>query len=241
MADILLDVTGLRAGYGRIPILHGADLTVRTGECLGILGHNGMGKTTLLRTIAGQLPVTGGTIRLRGADIGRLSAARRARMGLSLIPQGRQIFAQLSVMENLEVGASHADRREASRIIEEVIEDLPRLKPILTRPGGVLSGGEQQILALARCLCTRPALMLMDEPTEGIQPSIIEEIRDTLARLAKARGLSVLLVEQNLDFLLGLADRIQIIQRGELTHAVAAGAFRESGLAVEFDLQAAGY
>ncbi|MFE3837157.1 ABC transporter ATP-binding protein [Pseudogemmobacter sonorensis] len=241
MAETLLDIAGLRAGYGRIPILHGADLSLRTGECLGILGHNGMGKTTLLRTIAGHLPVTGGTLRFRGQGIARQSAARRARLGLGLIPQGRQIFAQLSVMENLEVGASHATRREAALIVEEVVEDLPRLKPILNRPGGVLSGGEQQILALARCLCARPALMLMDEPTEGIQPSIIEEIRETLSRLARARGLSVLLVEQNLDFLLGLADRVQIIRRGELTHAVPAAAFRDSGLADEFDLQAAGY
>lgn len=241
MAETFLEISDLRAGYGRIPILHGVSLEMREGECLGILGHNGMGKTTLLRTIAGHIPVTAGKIVFRGRDLTRVTPASRARAGLGLIPQGRQIFPQLSVLENLAVGASHAPTAEARAIVQEVIEDLPRLKPILTRAGGVLSGGEQQILALARCLCARPRLMLMDEPTEGIQPSIIEEIRDTLRRLAGARGLSVLLVEQNLDFMLGLADRIQIIQRGELTHAVPAPEFRTSGLAHEFDLQAAGY
>ncbi|MDS9468483.1 ABC transporter ATP-binding protein [Paracoccus sp. MBLB3053] len=241
MAETLLQISGLRSGYGRIPILHGIDLELRQGECLGILGHNGMGKSTLLRTIAGHIPATGGTILLGGKDVTKASPAFRARAGLGLIPQGRQIFAQLTVRENLAVGAHQASPGEAIRIIDEVVEDLPRLKPILTREGGVLSGGEQQILALGRCLCARPKLILMDEPTEGIQPSIIEEIRDTLRRLARARNLSVLLVEQNLEFMLGLTDRMQIIQRGELSHAVPTNAFRDSGLAQEFDLQATGY
>lgn len=241
MAEPILKITGLRAGYGRIPILHGVDLKMRAGECLGVLGHNGMGKTTLLRTIAGHIPVAAGKITLFGRDVGSLTAAARSRAGLGVIPQGRQIFPQLTVQENLMVGACHLPAAEARRVIDGVVEDLPRLKPILSRMGGVLSGGEQQILALARCLCAQPKLMLMDEPTEGIQPSIIEEIRDTLRRLTRARGVSVLLVEQNLDFMLGLTDRIQIIQRGELTHAVPTAEFRASGLARDFDLQAAGY
>lgn len=237
----VLAIDGLRSGYGRVPILHGVTLEMNAGECHGVLGHNGMGKTTLLRTVAGHITATAGTIILEGHDVTRATPARRARAGMGLIPQGRQIFPQLSVRENLYVAACQVPGAEAQSIVDETLEEFPRLKPVLARAGGVLSGGEQQILALARCLCTRPRLLLMDEPTEGIQPSIIDEIRETLQRLTRSHRLSMLLVEQNLDFLMGLADRIQIIQRGELSHPVPSADFRSSGLAQEFDLQASGY
>ncbi|TAN15238.1 MAG: ABC transporter ATP-binding protein [Rhizobiaceae bacterium] len=220
MSNEILTVTGLRAGYDRIPILFGIDFNVASGEFVGILGHNGMGKSTLLKTLMGHLPATGGKIIFDGDDITSLSPAQRARRGLGYVPQGRQIFPALNALDNLRVGAARLDRASASHAIERVLEELPRLKPILTRAGGVLSGGEQQILALGRCLCSQPRLVLLDEPTEGIQPSIIEEMKEILRALSRSRRMSVLLVEQNLDFISDLADRVLVIQRGLLSEEV---------------------
>lgn len=208
----LLNVKNIQSGYGRIPILFGIDLSIAEGEFVGILGHNGMGKSTLLRTLMGHIPATAGTITFAGTDVTRASPAARSRSGIGYVPQGRQIFPALSVIDNLRVAASRAGRKQTA-IIEQVIEEFPRLKPILSRAGGVLSGGEQQIVALARCLCAEPQLVLLDEPTEGIQPSIIEEMKDTLKALARSRNLSILLVEQNLEFISDLATRVLVIKR----------------------------
>ncbi|WP_320203193.1 ABC transporter ATP-binding protein [Agrobacterium rosae] len=205
----MLEVTQLRSGFGRIPIIGGVDLGVAPGELLGILGHNGAGKTTLLKTLAGFLPVTDGSIRLEGRDIASLPPYARARAGMGYVPQGRRIFPALSVRENLEIAAARSGRS-----IEEVLELFPRIVRLLDRAGGALSGGEQQLLALARCLCARPKIMLLDEPTEGIQPSIIEEMIETLLRIRKSDGLTILLVEQNLECLQALADRILVLNRG---------------------------
>lgn len=212
----LLNVKNIQSGYGRIPILFGIDLSIAEGEFVGILGHNGMGKSTLLRTLMGHIPATAGTITFAGTDVTRASPAARSRSGIGYVPQGRQIFPALSVIDNLRVAASRAGRKQTA-IIEQVIEEFPRLKPILSRAGGVLSGGEQQIVALARCLCAEPQLVLLDEPTEGIQPSIIEEMKDTLKALARSRNLSILLVEQNLEFISDLATRVLVIKRGQLS------------------------
>lgn len=214
-----LSVSELHAGYGNIPILFGLDFHVDPGELLGIMGHNGMGKTTLLRALMGHLPANKGTIMLDGVDITSLKPEQRARQGLGLVPQGRQIFANLSVIDNLRVGAVHLPRREAQRKVEAIIEELPRLKPILSRTGGVLSGGEQQILALGRCLCAEPRLILLDEPTEGIQPSIVEEIAEFLRRLAGLGELSIILVEQDLAFISQLATRVLTLRKGKLEHS----------------------
>lgn len=214
--SVLLDVSDLRAGYGRIPILAGVTLSMAEGEYLGILGHNGMGKTTLLRSLMGQLPATGGTVRLAGTDITRRKTHERARMGLGLVPQGREIFPELSVIDNLRMGLAAAPKEDLS-MIDAVLEDFPRLTPLLDRRGGALSGGEQQLLALARCLCTRPKLILLDEPTEGIQPSIIEEMIETLLMLKSRWALSLVVVEQNLEFITSLSDRILKIQKGRIT------------------------
>ena len=216
MQSDLLDVRNLTGGYGRIPILFGIDLSVRKGDFVGILGNNGMGKTTLLRTLMGHLPATGGEIRFAGEEITRSAAERRARRGIGYVPQGRQIFPALSVLDNLRVASVRLPPRAAKAKIEEIVEDLPRLKPILGRVGGVLSGGEQQILALGRCLCASPRLMLLDEPTEGIQPSICDEIQEVLRRFSKRDGLSIVLVEQDLDFISSLASRVLIIRKGRL-------------------------
>ncbi|MDA3888792.1 MAG: ATP-binding cassette domain-containing protein [Allgaiera sp.] len=212
----LLEVSDLRAGYGRIPILAGVTMNMAEGEYLGILGHNGMGKTTLLRSLMGQLPATGGRVAFLGTDITRKRAHERARMGIGLVPQGREIFADLSVIDNLRMGLAAAPKEDLS-IIDAVLEDFPRLTPLLDRRGGALSGGEQQLLALARCLCTKPKLVLLDEPTEGIQPSIIEEMIETLLALKQRWNLSLVVVEQNLDFITSLSDRILKIQKGRIT------------------------
>jgi branched-chain amino acid transport system ATP-binding protein len=208
----MLRVEGLRAGYGRIPVLQGIDFSAGEGECVGVLGHNGMGKTTLMRTIAGQIAATSGAIHLDDVEITRMPSHGRARHGLGYVPQGRVIFPTLSVAENLWMGTC-SDRRSGD-VLDSVLEIFPRLKPILGRVGGVLSGGEQQILAIARCVCGNPRVMLLDEPTEGIQPSIVEEIGEQLLGLRKKSGLAIVLVEQSLNFVRKLADRVLVIQKG---------------------------
>ncbi|MGJ5020154.1 ABC transporter ATP-binding protein [Bradyrhizobium oligotrophicum] len=212
----LLEVKGLKSGYGRIPILFGVDLTVADGEYLGILGHNGMGKTTALRTLMGHLPTTDGSVVFAGKTITHLKPHERSRLGIGLVPQGREIFPDLSVMENLRMGLAAAPKEDRS-VIDAVLQDFPRLVRLLDRRGGALSGGEQQLLALARCLCTKPKLILLDEPTEGIQPSIIEEIIETLLALKSRWKMSLIVVEQNLEFITSLSDRILHIQKGRIT------------------------
>jgi len=172
-----------------------------------------MGKTTLLRTLSGQIRNNSGSIIFDGKEISRQSAYRRARSGLGYVPQGREIFPQLSVLENLKIAELG---RKGGSAIPEVLGYFPILEKLLERPGQALSGGEQQILALARCLVGRPKLILLDEPTEGIQPSIIDQISGKLSELATALNLTILLVEQNLPFIAALAQRILIIQRGEI-------------------------
>ena len=209
----MLELRSVRGGYGRINILDGISLEVHAGELLGILGHNGMGKTTLLRAIIGEVPIAAGELLWQGASISRLPMHRRARLGLGYVPQGRAIFGTLTVLENLRFAARNGSRDE----VELVLAEFPMLRPLLQRQGGLLSGGEQQILALARCLCTRPRVMLLDEPTEGIQPSVIDQLIDLLARLRRRESLTIVLVEQNLDFLRELSDRILVLEKGRVT------------------------
>ena len=211
----MLEVRGLHAGYGAIPVLHDVSLAIARGESVGILGHNGMGKTTLLRTLVGALRATAGTVRFGGADITRHAPHARARLGMAYVPQGREIFPALSAMDNLRMGLVKTGERTMDTI-EALLEDFPRLKPLLERPGGSLSGGEQQLLALARALAGRPTLLLLDEPTEGIQPSIIEEIAETLAALRDRMKLTIVLVEQNLEFIAAVSQRVLVIKRGQI-------------------------
>lgn len=211
----MLEVRGLHAGYGAIPVLHDVSLAIARGESVGILGHNGMGKTTLLRTLVGALRATAGMVRFGGADITRHAPHARARLGMAYVPQGREIFPALSAMDNLRMGLVKTGERTMDTI-EALLEDFPRLKPLLERPGGSLSGGEQQLLALARALAGRPTLLLLDEPTEGIQPSIIEEIAETLAALRDRMKLTIVLVEQNLEFIAAVSQRVLVIKRGQI-------------------------
>ena len=228
----MLSVSGLRSGYGRIPILTGVDLAAADGEAVGILGHNGMGKTTLLRTLMGYLPATGGSVMFAGQDITRLTPTARARLGLGYVPQGREIFGTLTVADNLRMGC--LQQPDPKQTIAAILEDFPRLTRLLDRLGGALSGGEQQMLALARCLCTAPKLILLDEPTEGIQPSIIEEIIETLHTVRARRRTTVVLVEQNLNFIASLSDRILILQKGEVTREIPPEIARDRTMVDEF-------
>ena len=229
----MLQAEALRSGYGRIPILAGVSFTVAQGEFVGILGHNGMGKSTLLKTLMGYLPATGGRVMFEGRDITRLTPTARARLGIGYVPQGREIFPSLSVMENLRMGCL-LSRKDERGTIEAVLEMFPRLRRLLDRTGGALSGGEQQLLALARCLCGAPRLMLLDEPTEGIQPSIIEEIIETLQALRRTHDVTVVLVEQNLKFIAELSQRILIIQKGAITRETSPEAVQDPALIAEF-------
>lgn len=229
----LLKISGLRAGYGRVPVLHGIDLSVNDGEILGILGHNGMGKSTLLKTLMGIIPASGGSMTFDGQDIGRQRSSGRAQLGIGYVPQGRGIFPNLSVRDNLRMGIAAHDLDEDSAI-DRVLADFPRLERLLERDGGALSGGEQQLLALARCLVSEPDLILLDEPTEGIQPSIIDEIIDLLKELNRREGLSIVLVEQSLDFITALSDRVLLIQKGKIMGEVSGSEAADPALIEEF-------
>ena len=228
----LLEIHELQAAYGPVPILHKIDMHVEKGEFIGVLGHNGMGKTTLLRALMGFVTTTGGSIKYQDQEIRRLAPYRRARMGMSLVPQGREIFPNLTVQENLAVGS--LGKSVSLDRIDETLEFFPRLRSLLDRRGGALSGGEQQILAIARCLCNQPTLILLDEPTEGVQPSIIDEISEVLQELQVKQNLTIVLVEQNLDFIVGLASRIYTISRGVLDTEIPIEEIQDATMVAEY-------
>lgn len=231
---IVLDVKGLRSAYGRVPVLHGLDFTIRRGEIVGVLGHNGMGKSTLLKTIMGLIPATAGAVVLDGIDLTREASHNRARLGIGYVPQGRGIFPLLSVRDNLRLGIAAHDVDDEQRAIAGVLAEFPQLERLMDRQGGALSGGEQQLLALARCLISDPQVVLLDEPTEGIQPSIVDEIESKLAELARKRGLSVLLIEQNLEFISDLADRILVLKKGQIAGIIEDPSLDNAALVDEF-------
>jgi branched-chain amino acid transport system ATP-binding protein len=230
---MMLKVTQLCAGYGRIPILNGISFALQEGEFVGVLGHNGMGKTTLLKSLMGFLPATSGQVRFEATEVTAMEPYDRARLGFGYVPQGREIFPQLTVYDNLRMGCTK-ERGDEQATIAPILEDFPRLKPLLDRAGGALSGGEQQLLAIARCLCGKPRLVLLDEPTEGIQPSIIDEIVETLQRLRDKSGLTMILVEQNLEFISALSQRILVIQKGTITQEVKPDDLHNASLVGEF-------
>ena len=230
----LLHVKGLRAGYGRVPVLHGVDVWVGEGEIVGVLGHNGMGKTTLLKTLMGLVPATGGSIHFDGMDITRDKSHARARLGIGYVPQGRGIFPTLSVRDNLRMGIAAHGAEDEEAAVEAMLAEFPQLERLLDRPGGALSGGEQQLLALARCLVSDPQLLLLDEPTEGIQPSIVDMIEDKLSELAKRRGLSILLVEQNLEFITDLSDKLVLLGKGQVAGVIDRADYKDAPLIAEF-------
>ena len=218
---MMLQADDLNQYYGSSHSLRGVSLALEQGQCLALLGRNGVGKTTLLKCLMGVLPVASGRVRLAGRDITRLSPHARAAAGIAYVPQGREIFARLTVEENLRMGMAGLPGRAARHIDPEVYVLFPVLKDMLRRRGGDLSGGQQQQLAIARALLQRPRLLILDEPTEGIQPSIIKDIERVIG-LLRARGdMAILLCEQYFDFAHALADRYLVLSRGAV---VAAGA-----------------
>ena len=214
----MLEVNGVDLHYGAAIALRGVSLTARVGEVTCLLGRNGVGKTSLLRAIAGAHPVSAGTIRWNGADVTGLPTYERARRGIAWVPQGRDIFPLLTVRENLETGFAVLPRGER-RMPEQIFELFPVLKTMLRRRGGDLSGGQQQQLAIARALVMRPRLLVLDEPTEGIQPSIIKDIGRVIKLLREGGEMAILLVEQYFDFARDLAQRIVVMDRGDIVLA----------------------
>ena len=210
----MLTLTRINQFYGGSHTLWDLDMTVPKGSCTCLMGRNGMGKTTLLKCIMGLLPLASGELSFEGRDLRAASAEARARLGIGYVPQGREIFSQLTVEENLRVGL--AARKVRARAVPEQIFDLfPVLKKMLRRRGGDLSGGQQQQLAIGRALVIEPTLLVLDEPTEGIQPNIVHEIGEVIARLRGA-GLTVLLVEQKLPFARKVASEVRILDKGRL-------------------------
>jgi urea ABC transporter ATP-binding protein UrtE len=213
----MLAINDLTAAYGTVPVLNGVSLNVAQGEVLALLGRNGVGKTTLLRTVTGLLPTLAGSVSLNGKPLSGLSTHTISRLGVALVPQGRGILAKLSVRENLMVGGRAAAKRDPVPMAE-IVARFPILADRLEQPGGTLSGGQQQQLAIARALSARPVVMLLDEPTEGIQPNVVHDLGDLIRMLTRETGLSVLLVEQNIDFALRTASRCVVMEKGRIVH-----------------------
>ena len=209
----MLEAKGLTLHYGGSQILHGIDLMARAGEVTCVMGNNGVGKTSLMNLLAGRHPRSGGDIAFEGKPLGRLSAQRMARMGVGYVPQGRAIFPMLTVRENLETGFACLPRSER-RIPDEIFDSFPVLAEMAQRRGGDLSGGQQQQLAIARALITRPRVLLLDEPTEGIQPNIIAQIGRVIAALRNRGEMAIVLVEQFFDFAWDLGDSFLVMERG---------------------------
>jgi len=217
--DRILDVRGLWAGYGATPILQGVDMTIMRGEIVGVIGRNGVGKSTLMRCIIGLLDSWRGTIAFMDRDVTALQADARARAGFGYIPQGRDVFPQMSVEENLQVGELIGGPK-GKKLPEMVYEYFPRLKERRKQIAGTMSGGEQQQLAIGRALIGNPALMILDEPSEGIQPSIVQHICEALKSFRSELGTTIVFVEQNLDTILAIAQRCYIMEKGRITHSL---------------------
>jgi urea transport system ATP-binding protein len=225
----MLTIEGLNQFYGGSHTLRDVSLQAEPGAVTAILGRNGMGKTTLLRCLMGLLPVRSGRVMFEGRDITHLKAYERARLGIALVPQGREIFPRLSVVENLRIAMAATGQRERG-VPGWVYETFPILREFMSRRGGDLSGGQQQQLAIARALVTRPRLLILDEPTEGIQPNVIQDIQRVIAGLAARREMSILLVEQYYDFARSLAERYVVLQRGEVIQQGLGARMDEEGV-----------
>jgi urea transport system ATP-binding protein len=220
--EVVLDVKGLHASYGATPILQGVDLTVRKGEIVSLIGRNGVGKTTTMRCLMGLLRTRGGSVQLRGQEISTLSSDARARLGIGYVPQGREVFARMTVAENLMVGELVGGPR-GKKLPELVYQYFPRLAERRNQLAGTMSGGEQQQLAIGRALVGNPALMLLDEPSEGIQPSIVQLICDVLRAIRRDLGTTILFVEQNLDTILDVGERAYVMEKGRVVGRIEPG------------------
>ncbi|MDR6264192.1 ABC transporter ATP-binding protein [Roseobacter sp. N2S] len=221
----MLELSKIQSGYGRVQVLFDVSLTAKAGEITCIMGRNGAGKTTTLKTIMGMLPMTAGAISLDGVDLASLPPHKIPTSGIAYVPQGRRLFSELTVAQNLEVGLLHTADKAATR--EEVLTLFPRLRERLKQQADTLSGGEQQMLAMGRALCLRPKVLLLDEPTEGLQPSMIDLIRDVVIQM-KSRNLAVILVEQRIDAVLNIADQVVFVENGRSLETTDTDALREN-------------
>ena len=217
----VLNVAGLRSSYGATPILTGVDLHVGKGEIVALIGRNGVGKTTAMRCLIGLLRATGGAIRFRGQDVTRLPADDRARLGIGYIPQGRDVFPRMTVAENLQLGELIGGRRQSRADL--VFDYFPMLRERRRQMAGTLSGGQQQQLAIGRVLVGGPRLLLLDEPSEGVQPSIVQEICRVLHAIRDDLGAAILIVEQNMDTILSLAERGYVMEKGHIVARLEPG------------------
>lgn len=214
-----LRISSLRSGYGRVQIINDISLEVMTGEIVAVIGRNGVGKTTLMKTIIGEVQPTGGKIEFRGIDVTRLGPTKRAQLGIGYVPQGRGIFTRLTVGANLQLGAGVGGARQAD--IERAFDFFPILKKRVTQMAGSMSGGEQQQLSIGRILAGNPDILLLDEPSEGIQPNIVQEIGRTIRRLRDEQRLTIMIVEQNLKLIQAVADRCVVIDKGAVVATLA--------------------
>jgi urea transport system ATP-binding protein len=211
----VLNVADLHVAYGESEVLHGLDFTVQPNEIVAIMGRNGMGKTTLMKALMGIVPTKSGAVAVGDTDITQLKSFQRVANGVAYVPQGRMIFSTMTVEENVETGLTASG---ASTVPADIYELFPVLVEMKRRRGGNLSGGQQQQLAIARALASNPKVLLLDEPTEGIQPSIIREMARTLKRIRDGRGLSIVVSEQVLSFALDIADRVLVLENGQIVH-----------------------
>ncbi|UEM01545.1 urea ABC transporter ATP-binding subunit UrtE [Skermanella rosea] len=209
----MLNVSSLHVAYGQSEVLHGLDFTIAPGEIVAIMGRNGMGKTTLMKSLMGIVPTRSGSVAVGGTDITHLKSHQRVAKGVGFVPQGRMIFSTMTVQENIETGLTVSGE---TRVPPDIYELFPVLLEMRGRRGGNLSGGQQQQLAIARALASRPKVLLLDEPTEGIQPSIIRDMARTLKRIRDDRGLSIVVSEQVLSFALDIADRVLVLENGDI-------------------------
>ncbi|MFZ4163399.1 urea ABC transporter ATP-binding subunit UrtE [Streptomyces griseoincarnatus] len=221
----MLQIKSVRAGYDRTTVLHGVTVEVPEDGVAAVLGHNGAGKSTLLRAVMGIVPASAGTVLLDGEDITRLAPHRRVARGVAYVPQGQQSFPHLTTAENLQLVAD--GRPDGKEAVAEALDLFPVLRELSGRRAGLLSGGQRQQLAIARALITRPRLLLLDEPTEGIQPSVVAEIEETVLALTRRGGLSVLLVEQHVGFAMRAARRYYVLEAGRVTSSGDGGAEAE--------------
>jgi len=224
----MLEVRNLSVAYGQSRVLHAIELSVRPGEIVAMVGRNGMGKSTLMKSLIGVLPAVSGQVLIDGHDVAALPSHARVACGLAYVPQGRQIFGTMTVKENIETGLIVTGKRVIS---EELYEIFPVLKEFTNRRGGNLSGGQQQQLAIARALASDPKILLLDEPTEGIQPSIIKDIAKVLKKIRDLRNLCIVVCEQVLSFVLDVADRILVMENGRIVHADSRDQVDEAAIA----------
>lgn len=215
MTETMLDIKGLRAGYGGKPVLQGVDLTVSKGEIVAVIGRNGVGKSTLMKTLIGLVESMAGTITFGSTELTGLTSFRRARLGIGYVPQGRDVFPRMSVKENLQVGESMRERVSPD-VYERIYELFPILKERAGQQAGTMSGGQQQQLAIGRVLVGSPQLLLLDEPSEGIQPSIVQDIGRIIRKLNQDSGMTIMFVEQNLDMIRALAQRCYVMDKGRI-------------------------